>query len=273
MTTLVELPPENGAASPAVTTRFDSCRWLRSSSIVTVTAAYEFTTGADEEACVLLLSGTFDLIGGSSSWPSRGARTAPEQGRPVVVFLPPGATFRATPSSGSAGGELLVVTASRPSQPRSEGLAALSEKPLLPLAGSDKSFDPATGEWRPAETFADAPEHLTPRRMTRLVMNGTTVERVLAADYKALALTLDEVVLQPGATLSAGSLDWPGGACEAGIHVRSAGTVTLRGGDRELATTGGTPPGHTLQLGSTPAQLSIEAGDQVAWVAIFSAAK
>ena len=82
------------------------------------------------------------------------------------------------------------------------GRESLSQKPLLPLAGSGKAYDPQTGEWRPAETFATSPESLPPRRFTRLPVGDLTIERVFAPDYKAATLSVDEVTVAAGARLS-----------------------------------------------------------------------
>lgn len=152
----------------------------------------------DHETAVLLLGGTFDLVGGGTSWPARGARKEPFAGRPMAVFLPRRCEFAA--SNGQ--GEILLIAARQP-EVRDEptGRAALSSKPLLPLAGSGKAFDPTSGEWRPAETFATSAESLPPRRFQRLTAGECTVERVFAADYKAATLSVDEIALQPGQTL------------------------------------------------------------------------
>jgi hypothetical protein len=157
----------------------------------------QLTTG-DEETAVLLLAGTFDLIGGTTAWPARGARATPFTGRPMAVFLPPRTSFRAAHGTG----EMLLVTARQPAAPApAAGRAALAQKPLLPLAGSGKAFDPTSGEWLPAEAFPTAPESLPPRRMQRLTVGGVVVERVLAADYKAATLSLDEAVVPAGQRL------------------------------------------------------------------------
>ena len=132
-----------------------------------------------------------------------GPAAAPEARRCKAVlspssFLPPKTTFAAT----NGAGEILSVAARQPEQPPLTGDEALQQKPLLPLAGSGKSFDPASGQWQPTETFATSAEHLTPRRIEHLALDGVTVERVFAADYKAATLTVDEAVLQPGKTLT-----------------------------------------------------------------------
>ena len=201
-------------------------QWLVELSVHDVTDQLQLKTN-DEEAAVVLLSGTFDLVGGSSSWPSRGARSTPTGGRPVAVYLPPDAPFSAAASSADGGHSLLVARSRRPKAEPTKGREALSSIPLLPMAGSDKSFDPQTGEWRPAETFASAPEHLTPRRIERIEKEGAVIERVFAADYKAAAISVDEIALQPGASLSLSALPQPASAVECAIFVQSPHPVRI----------------------------------------------
>ena len=159
---------------------------------------------ADHETAAVLLAGTFDLLAGPpagdrTSWPARGARETPFAGRPMAVFLPPENAFEAR--NGTADGEILLfgATQQRTDEAPKEGRAALSQSPLLPLAGSGKSFDPNSGEWMPAETFPTSAESLPPRRMRRRPVGEVEVERVFTSDYKAATLTVDEAVLQVGA--------------------------------------------------------------------------
>src|SRR5690606_25115830 len=77
-----------------------------------------------------------------------------------------------------------------------------AKKPLLPLAGSNKAYDPATGEWRMQESFPLAPEALLPRRISQVPCGAVTLERVLPFGYKAAALCVDETVLAPGQELA-----------------------------------------------------------------------
>ena len=167
---------------------------------------------ADCETAAILLAGTFDLLAGPqsgerTSWPARGARQTPFAGRPMAVFLPPENAFEA--QGGTATGEILLIGATQQANddPPTEGRAALSQSPLLPLAGSGKSFDPNTGEWMPAETFPTSAESLPPRRMRRRPIGDVEVERVFTTDYKAATLTIDEVVLQPGQELAIAAID------------------------------------------------------------------
>lgn len=172
-------------------------RWLRHLQLWHP-ANPDTTTTGDVETAVLLLSGTFDLVGGETAWPARGARSTPFAGRPMAVFLPPHTRFLV--SNGS--GELLLIAAGQPpTREATTGREAFAHKPLLPLAGSGKSFDPNSGEWRPAETFPTAPESLPPRRFERIGVGACVVERLLAQDYKAATLCVDEVVIPAGATL------------------------------------------------------------------------
>lgn len=194
------------------------------------------TTG-DHETAVLLLGGTFDLVGGGTVWPARGARKHAFAGRPMAVFLPPRTEFR----TGNGRGEILLIAARQP-QVKIEptGRDALSNKPLLPLAGSGKAFDPKTGEWLPAEAFPTAPESLPPRRFERVPVGACVIERVFAPSYKAATLSVDEVVLPAGATLAL--RDVPGRAAhdEVLLFVRAndeqdrAARVTIAGESHEV---------------------------------------
>jgi hypothetical protein len=187
----------------------------------------EIETG-DAETAALLLSGTFDLSAGPTAWPARGARTTPFEGRPMAVFLPGHTTFRAARGRG----EILLVTARRPATPAVSGRPALSQKPLLPLAGSGKAFDPATGDWLPAEAFPDSPESLPPRRMTRFPAGSVVVERVLAPDYKAATLCLDEVVVPAGKSLRVADVAGRPRCDETCVFLRSEAAVRVTVGNR-----------------------------------------
>lgn len=179
------------------TAELTACRWLRHARLWRPRDPDMVATGA-VEAAVVVLAGTFDLIGGATAWPARGARDTPFAGRPMAVFLPPHTEFRAQKGRG----EILLIEAVQPPR-RTEptGREALASKPLLPLAGSGKSFDPNSGEWKPAETFPTAPESLPPRRFERIAVGPCVVERLFAPDYKAATLSLDEVVVPASASL------------------------------------------------------------------------
>lgn len=199
----------------------DGARWLAHAQLWRPTAADQLTTG-DVETAVVLLSGTFDLCGGPTPWPARGARTSPFQGRPMAVFLPPRTMFRAERGNG----EIVLVGARQPVVDGSpQGREALGRKPLLPLAGSGKAFDPNSGEWRPAETFPTAPESLPPRRMERIPFGSLTAERVFGPDYKAATLCVDEVVVPAGQRLALGAIPGRPPCVEALLFVRSEGTA------------------------------------------------
>jgi len=179
------------------TATIDGARWLRHVHLWRPADPDTVTTG-DVETAVVLLAGTFDLIGGSTAWPARGARKTPFEGRPMAVFLPPKTPFRTQ----NGNGEILLVAATQPVvREEATGRDALAKKPLLQLAGSGKSFDPTSGEWKPAETFPTAPESLPPRRFERIPVGACVVERMFAPDYKAATLSVDEVVVPKGATL------------------------------------------------------------------------
>jgi KduI/IolB family len=212
-------------------------RWLDHGRLWRPTDPDQLVTG-DHETAVLLLGGTFDLVGGGTAWPARGARKDPFGGRPMAVFLPPRTTFQVSRGSG----EILLIAARQPAvRDEPTGRAMLASKPLLPMAGSGKSFDPNIGEWRPAETFPTAPESLPPRRFERIPVGANTVERVFAPDYKAATLSLDEVVLAAGTTLALADLPGRPAAAEALLFVRSEGAALVDGlplaasdGDRVL---------------------------------------
>jgi hypothetical protein len=231
-----------------------------------VAGACDFTT-RDEETCVLVLAGTFDLVGGGTAWPSRGARSSPLHGRPVAVFLPP-----RTPFAARAGdGELLVLSARQPPAPPPTGRDALRQGPLLQLAGSGKAFDPGTGEWRPAETFPSAPESLPPRRIERVELGAASVERVFAADYKAQTLCVDELVLPAGAAVSLALLPLPAAARECLLWVRTdAGArVDVQAGADALSIEGE----GAAWFGASPAGLRCSARDAAACVVAAYAGK
>lgn len=220
------------------TASIDGARWLTHLQLWSPTGQDQLVTG-DHETAVVLLRGTFDLHGGPTAWPARGARRSEYEGRPMAVYLPKHTTFRAEHGQG----EILLVAAKQPAAApgtNSDGRAGLGLKALLPLAGSGKSFDPNSGEWRPAETFPSAPESLPPRRMTRLPCGALWVERVLAADYKAATLCIDEVVLQPGQTLGIADIPERPKCDELLLFVRTEGTV-------QLGTAGDGTPAHTAR--------------------------
>lgn len=179
------------------TATFAGTRWLAHAQLWSPAERDAITTD-DVETAAIVLAGTFDLVGGTTAWPARGARRTPFEGRPMAVFLPPRTTFRA---DGGRGEILLLAARQSASRPAADGREGLAHKPLLPLAGSGKAFDPTTGEWLPAEAFPSSPESLPPRRMQRLAAGGVTVERVLAPDYKAATLSVDEAVVPAGGEL------------------------------------------------------------------------
>lgn len=202
-------------------------RWLVHASVWRPHDPDLLTTG-DHETAVILLTGTFDLVGGGTAWPARGARQDVLRGRPMAVFLPPRTGFQTSKGHG----EILLVAARQPAvRDEATGREAFARKPLLPLAGSGKSFDPNSGEWKPAETFPSAPESLPPRRFERLPVGACTVERVFAPDYKAATLSVDEVVVPAGESLAIGAVPGRPAADEWLLFVRTAApaTVTIRG--------------------------------------------
>ncbi|MGE3173224.1 MAG: hypothetical protein AB7O97_11420 [Planctomycetota bacterium] len=238
-------------------------RWCTALRRMLVAGDRELTTG-DEETCALLLDGTFDLVGGTTAWPSRGARPDPTAGRPVAVFLPPRCAFAAR----NGQGRILLLAARQPAGDAATGRAALQQSPLLPLAGSGKSFDPGSGEWRPAETFPTAAESLPPRRIQRLSVGAVAVERVFGADYKAATLCVDELVLPVGSELAAGALALPAAASEAMLYVLGDGALRVRVGGDEVAVTG-----EAALFCRTPRALALRSADAPVYVAVAWAGK
>ena len=120
--------------------------------------------------------------------------------------------------------------------------------------------------------LASAAEHLTPRRIERVQRDGAVIERVFAADYKAATLTVDEIVLQPGAVLRLRDLALPP-AVECGIYARGTGASTVRvtagGAALDLGADG---PAAAL-CSAPPTDLALENGDAVAYVLIAYAGK
>ncbi|MBK8096886.1 MAG: 5-deoxy-glucuronate isomerase [Planctomycetes bacterium] len=245
-------------------TSFPGSAWFTRLQTCTVADRLELTTG-DEETCALILAGTFDLQGGGTMWQSRGARTTPLVGRPMAVFLPP-----RTPFVAAGTGEILFVGARQPAAPEPDlGRAALSRKPLLPLAGSGKAFDPGSGEWKPAETFPTAPESLPPRRMQRDVVDGIAVERVFGVDYKAATLSVDEAVLPAGATLRLQAIPGLPRALEVLLYLRGAG-MSVTAGDR---TWSGDGDRALCVPWSATARVSVQAGGEPGYLVVAFAGK
>lgn len=224
MNTLRELPFLTVGNEAVANAPVDS--WFVELRRARIDAPYVRTTGQGE-SCALLLTGTFDLRGAATHWQSRGARTNEREGRPVAVFLPPRTEFAATNGSGS----ILFVEARQPTAAPATGRAALQQSPLLPLSGSGKSFDPTRGEWLPAESFPTAAESLPPRRIQQVHCGPVRVERVFAADYKAMSLLVDEAVVPGATTLDLAALPLTPHVREALIYVRSDHEVALHLGD------------------------------------------
>ena len=196
---MTSIPMTDDGTPRLTTATTQGCRWFEQLQLWQPEAVDQITTGQHETA-VVLLAGTFDLMAGTTSWPARGARQAPFAGRPMAVFLPPNTPFRVGCEAGD--GEILMIAARQPEVgPEPEGQAALSAKPLLPMAGSGKSFDPATGEWKPAESFPTAAESLPPRRFEKLQAGAVAIERIFSESYKAATVSVDEAVVPAGCSL------------------------------------------------------------------------
>ncbi len=217
------------------TAEVDGARWLAHARLWRPGGDDALTTDAGVETAVILLSGTFDLVGNGTAWPARGARKTPFQGRPMAVFLPPGAELRAENGPADGSGELLLVGARQPElPPPAQGREGLSRKPLLPLAGSGKSYDPASGEWRPAETFPTAAESLPSRRFERLPVGDTFVDRVFAPGYAGGG----QVRVPAGAARAPAAVPAPPPGDELLLFVRPAGTARVAAGERSEAVEG-----------------------------------
>lgn len=207
---------------------FDGAEWLLECRLLELHGApCELVTPEASESFLLILAGTHDVYAGGGSWLQRGLRPDPFSGRPLGVFLPPRTKYRLENGEGRA----LVFSARQPEMPEPESpKEALSKKPLLPMAGSGKAFDPATGTWKPQEAFLSSPEAILPRRIARLdTGNGTFVERILDSDYKALGLCLDEVVL-PGTDAENTTIPALSGAhtpSEIAIYYEADGELTI----------------------------------------------
>jgi hypothetical protein len=176
-----------------------------------------------EEAALLVLGGTFDLRAATNAWGSRGFRADPFSGRPVAVFLPPRCAW-----SGTGTGEILVLGALPPPPRPVTGREALAQKPLLPLAGSGKAFDPTSGQWKTHEEFPSAPQAVLPRHIERVQVGAVAVERVFPVAYKALGLCVDELVVPDGAVFRLAELAGRPAATEVMVYVRVRGAAELR---------------------------------------------
>jgi len=166
--------------------------WLRELAVVAVDDLFSCTIGDGDEALALVLSGTFDLFAGGSSWLQRGLRATVFAGRPCGVYLPPKVAFR---SSGR--GELLLATGKRPPSGPAAAKPDRAAMPLLPLAGG-KAFDSRSGTWELLERFPSSPEAVLPRAIETVTIGATRVERVFSYAFKAQTLCLDEAVVAEG---------------------------------------------------------------------------
>ncbi len=207
--------------------------WLKRLALARVHGDLVVTTG-EGETCAILITGTFDLRAGHTQWQNRGARTEPFTGRPIAVFLPPSTEFAAHRGNG----DLVLIEGKKPPAQQPSGREALGQSPLLQLAGSGKSFDPTRGEWMPAESFPNAAESLPPRRITQLQCGAARVERVLAADYKAETLVVDEAIVPAGSTFDVAQLPLPDSVEECLVFVRCSGEAIVRLFDQQIIVRG-----------------------------------
>ena len=72
---------------------------------IAIDGGFASRTG-DVETLLVVLSGTFDMVAGGGTWPARGVRKSPCEGKPVSLFLPPGTGFELQNGSG----EILLVS-------------------------------------------------------------------------------------------------------------------------------------------------------------------
>lgn len=265
MTTIPLTPSDEGQLRTAATS---NTVWLEHLQLWQPKAVDQITTGSHETA-VILLSGTFDLIAGTTNWPARGARQTPFTGRAMAVFLPPDTPFRV--GNEAVDGEILMISARQPeSTPEPQGKEALSHKPLLPMAGSNKAFDPATGEWMPAESFPTAAESLPPRRFEKLQVGDIKVDRIFGPSYKAATISLDEAVVPAGSSLSLKDIPARPACAEVLLFTRPEGKARIAEG----ATTTEIGEDTTIYLSSTESEhVTVHSDTDATYVVIAYAGK
>ncbi|MEM7201436.1 MAG: 5-deoxy-glucuronate isomerase [Planctomycetota bacterium] len=209
--------------------RDDAARWITGLRVLDGAGGeIEHRTGESEESGLVVLTGTHDLEANSGGWASRGTRATPYEGRPVTLYLPPKARLRVAGGTG----ELVLVSARRPeiqAAPAVEPEPAPAKKPLLPLAGSNKAFDTASGSWQPIESFPDSAEAIPPRRASILTIDGVETRWVFPVDYKALGLCVFEAVLAEGQTLSLPGQRHGAYPEEWAVYCRTEGRALLAG--------------------------------------------
>lgn len=213
------------------------CRWLTGLAIYGCGDDPARDKTGEEEGCLLVLSGTHDLGAGAGSWPARGVREEVWSGRPVALFLPPNTDWLAA----GGRGEVLLVTARQPEVEQTESEAEPEKparKPLLPLAGSNKAFDPQSKEWKPLESFPGSAEAILPRRIERVTAGAVTLERVFDGAYKALSLSVDEVVVPEGGVLEMARIPELPDLDEVLLYVRAEGEAEVAAGEDVRAVRG-----------------------------------
>ncbi|MCA8955062.1 MAG: hypothetical protein KDC87_03255, partial [Planctomycetes bacterium] len=179
----------------------------------------------------------------------------PREGKPVALFVPPDTKWALRNGAGS----ILLVEGRVPVRRLAPGTAS-SDRPLLPLAGSGKAFDPSSGKWQREEDFPSAPEAILPRRIAEHERDGVTRRTVFPFDYKARCLCLDELVLAPGASLE---LTAPEGApprypAEVGVYFDAPGGVRLGDASHHgIGTTLDLSPGCRVTAGDASVALLV----------------
>ena len=210
--------------------RFDRGEWLIECRLLELDGGTLDQRSPDAESLLVVLAGTHDLYAGGGSWLRRGLRPAPTGGRPVALFLPPHTPYRLDGGNGRA----IVWSARQPEPPApKDPKQVLSEKPLLPIAGSGKAFDPETGTWKPQEAFRSSPEAILPRRIARVDVGGVELQRILDTDYKALGLGVDELTLRDGRSATPPALAGGWAPAEVGVYYETDGLLEIDGDEVE----------------------------------------
>lgn len=218
----------------------ESWQWLSSVETVQIDGGFADRT-ADVETLLVVLSGTFDMVAGGGQWPARGVRTSPFDGKPVTLFLPPNTRFELQNGSGA----ILLVAGVQPEQEAKVG-EATSQKPLLAMAGSGKAFDPVAGEWKNQEMFPSSPQALLPRHIAQTDTGGAVVRHVFPREFKALTLSLDEIVLAAGHSTAIPATEVDGYPTEMVVYYDAPGGLTIDG--IELSGQGGVDITATTQF-------------------------
>ena len=225
-------------------------QWLSSLETVAVEGKFSNRTG-EVETLLVVLSGTFDLVAGGGSWPARGVRSSPFEGKPVSLFLPPKTGFELQNGSG----EILLVSGVQPEQEEKVG-EAVTKRPLLAMAGSGKAFDPASGEWKNQEMFPSSSQALLPRHIDQDDADGIVIRHVFPYGFKALCLSLDEIVLGAGRSTDVPK-EVPDYPTELAVYYDAPGGLTIDGADVTGTGCADITPDSTFTSGSADTFLAL----------------